>query len=236
MRSALAELAMQVSALSAPIHVGVLVPWANTVIEHELPQMAPKKLRWHYARLVPPSRTTALDSAFIDGLVEAIPDAQRQLAKLPLAAVCFGCTSASSAHRDVGTRSDGVRFVSAFDALVDALELLQARRVALLTPYPDDVTAQEADQLASFDLTVVTWHALGLADSYDLVDPDTLTDAFHRLVADTGHAHLDAIVISCTNLPTLDLVPTWERSSGLPVLTSNLAMAISAATAGVAVA
>ena len=39
---------------------GVLVPWANIVVEAELHRAPGSSVTWHYAQLVPASRTTGL--------------------------------------------------------------------------------------------------------------------------------------------------------------------------------
>jgi len=47
--------------IRTPAHFGVLVPWANMAMEAELPCIFPRQVVWHFARLVLPSRTTAID-------------------------------------------------------------------------------------------------------------------------------------------------------------------------------
>lgn len=76
------------------LHVGVLVPWANTVVEAELPQLRPDDVVFHYARLVPPDQSTVLDEGFLDGLRAAVPSALASMSRLPLETVLLACTSA----------------------------------------------------------------------------------------------------------------------------------------------
>jgi len=42
-----------------------------------------------------------------------------------------------------------------------------------------------------------------------------------KLVADTDSPAAEAIFVSCTNLPTYDLIATLETELGKPVLTAN---------------
>src|SRR6266702_8826436 len=84
-------------------HAGVLVPWANSVVEAELPRWAGTSVIWHYARLVPPSGGTALDEGFLSGLLAAVPAAVAQLAALPLERVYLACTSAAFMLPDQAT-------------------------------------------------------------------------------------------------------------------------------------
>jgi maleate cis-trans isomerase len=52
-----------------------------------------------------------------------------------------------------------------------------------------------------------------------------------KLISQAGHAAIgaaEAIVLSCTGWPTLDLIPDVQRDPGKPVLSSNLAIALHA--------
>lgn len=201
------------------IHVGVLVPWANMVVETELPRLGLERMIFHYARLVPPNRCTALDDTFLGGLMAAVPDALAQLEQLPLAAVLVACTSAGFAIPDVGP----IGVTTAFDALVATLTRQGAERIVLVTPYPSAVTDREVEAFADRGIGVTATASLGRDDEYATVTADEI----RSLVARLGAAALitaDVLVLSCTGWHTLGLVPELEATTGLPVLSSNLAM------------
>ena len=61
-RSALAEVHADAEAVRSRAHVGVLVPWANTMIETELPRVGLEPLVFHYARIVPARRYRESDA------------------------------------------------------------------------------------------------------------------------------------------------------------------------------
>lgn len=205
---------------SRAAHIGVLVPWANVVVEEELPRLCPDGVVFHYARLVPPGRTTALNAGFLDGLRAAVPEALASLGKLPLERVLLACTSEGFTHS--GGYSPGV--VSAFDALTSTLGRLSARRVALATPYPQAITDREAEAFAGRGITVTACASLGRDDGYAGITLDEITS----LVAGTDPhalAEAQALVLSCTGWPTLRVIPRLEQDLGMPVVSSNLAMA-----------
>jgi maleate isomerase len=211
-------------------HAGVLVPWANTVVEAELHRVSGNSVTWHYARLVPPSRTTGLDARFLRGLLEAVPPALAQLSALPLRHAYLACTSAAFMYPDAvqaARQHAPVTLVSAFDALRAALARLVATRIVLLTPYPDQVTKAEAQMFGRSGITVTGCASLGLADNYDTVSAEQV----RKLIPQAGHAAIgeaEAIVLSCTGWPTLDLIPDLQRDLGKPVLSSNLAIGLHA--------
>ena len=211
-------------------HAGVLVPWANTVVEAELHRVSGNSVTWHYARLVPPSRTTGLDAQFLRGLLEAVPATLAQLSALPLRHAYLACTSAAFMYPDAAQaarQQAPVTLVSAFDALKAALDRLAATRIVLFTPYPDQVTEAEAQMFGRSGITVTGWASLGLADNYDTVSAEQV----RKLIPQAGHAAIgnaEAIVLSCTGWPTLDLIPGLQRDLGRPVLSSNLAIGLHA--------
>jgi maleate isomerase len=212
------------------VHAGVLVPWANSVVEAELHRASGNSVTWHYARLVPASRTTGLDARFLQGLLEAVPTALAQLSALPLRRAYLACTSATFMCPDAAQAmlpQAPVTLVSAFDALRAALVRLGATRIMLLTPYPDHVTGAEVQMFGRCGITVTGSASLGLADGYDTVTGEQV----RKLIPQAAHAAIgeaEAIVLSCTGWPTLDLIPGLQRDLGKPVLSSNLAIGLHA--------
>lgn len=208
-------------------HAGVLVPWANLVVESELPRWAGSSVAWHYARLVPASRGTALDGDFLSGLLSAVPAALAQLAALPLARVYLACTSAAfmfpGRARDV-TASAGVPVITAFDAIVAVLRHQNADRIVLLTPYPEEVCDQEAQMFREHGLTVTAHATLNASDGYSAVEPGQI-EALTRRASQRAMTEAQAIVLSCTGWPTFGLEKTLQEVLGKPVLSSNLAIA-----------
>jgi maleate isomerase len=213
-----------------PAHAGVLVPWANTVVEAELHRTAGSPVIWHYARLVPASRTTGLDARFLRGLLNAVPAALAQLSALPLRQVYLACTSAAFMYpeaAELARRNAPVDLVSAFDAVTAELSRLAVRRIVLVTPYPDEVTGSEARMFGRCGVTVTGSASLGLDDGYDTVSREQVEE----LIREAGRAAIaeaEAVVLSCTGWPTLDLIPELQRDLGKPVISSNLAIGLHA--------
>ena len=212
------------------VHAGVLVPWANSVVEAELHRASGSSVTWHYARLVPASRTTGLDARFLQGLLEAVPAALAQLSALPVRRVYLACTSAAFMYPDAAQaarRQAPVTLVSAFEALTAALAGRAVTRIVLVTPYPDQVTEAEAGMFGRCGTTVTGCASLGQDDAYDTVTGEQV----RKLISQAGRAAIgeaEAIVLSCTGWPTLDLIPDLQRDLGKPVLSSNLAIALHA--------
>jgi maleate isomerase len=210
-----------------PVHVGVLLPWANTVVEAELHRWSGRAVIWHYARLVPSSHATALDAEFLTGLLDAVPAALEQLSALPLRRVYLACTSAAFMYPELAgsaaTRAQ-VTLVSAFDAITAVLTEHGASRVVLLAPYPQEVTQAEARMFGQSGVTITGCASLGLDDGYGGVTRDQIGELIGK-VSDEAIGEAEAIVLSCTGWPTFGLIRALQRRLGKPVISSNLAMA-----------
>lgn len=211
----------------APVHAGVLLPWANAVVEAELHHWTGDAVVWHYARLVPSSGATALDAGFLAGLLDAVPAALAQLSALPLRRVYLACTSAAFMYpgrAESASRHTRIAVVSAFDAITVMLSQHGASRVVLLAPYPQDVTDMEARMFGRSGITVTACASLGLDDGYWGVTRDQIGELVGK-ISDEAIGKAEAIVLSCTGWPTSSPIPALRRRLGKPVISSNLAMA-----------
>jgi maleate isomerase len=207
------------------IRVGVLLPWANAVVEAELPRLGLDRVVFHYARLVPASRATGLDHRFLRELVSAVPASLEEMSRLPLATTLLACTSAGFTEEEGAS----LPVASAFDALVTTLSRMSINRIVLVTPYPRWLTAIEVRAFTGRGIMVVVQSSLDRHDGYARVSPAEI----RRLITQIGQAELaraQAIVLSCMGWPTLGLLAELEDTLGMAALSSNLAMAIYAMT------
>jgi maleate isomerase len=215
-------------------HAGVLVPWANSIVESELPRWAGISVAWHYARLVPISQSTALDEDFLSGLLAAVPAALAQLVALPLERVYLACTSASfmlPRQAQAAAEDAQVAIITAFDAIVSALRHWRCDRIVLLTPYPEKVCQTEADTFENHGI-VVTGHAtLNMDDGYSAIGPGQIR-ALATKVSRSAIEEAQAIVLSCTGWPTWGLEKGLAQAYGKKVVSSNLAIVTHALRTG----
>jgi maleate isomerase len=155
------------------------------------------------------------------------------LAALPLSRAYLACTSAAFMYPELTGQAGssvtvgGPRLMSAFGALTAVLSELPAASITLLTPYPPDVTDAEAAMFAADGLTVTARACLGLEDGYGSVTHRQIM-ALLRNIGLASVREADAIVLSCTGWPTLDLIPELRRLLGRPVISSNMAIGLHA--------
>ncbi|WP_228447130.1 maleate cis-trans isomerase family protein [Streptomyces paludis] len=212
------------AAAARTVRVGLLLPWANVAVETELARLGLRRTVFHHARLVPESRTTAIDASFWHGLRAASAQALDSLSHVPLDAVILACTSAGFTG---GPPLPGGVF-TAFDALLRALVEAAVTRVALVTPYPAPVAEAEAAALAEAGIKVLAHASLGLTDGYPDVTPDQILALVGQL-PENAVSSAEAVILSCTGWHTLPVITELEYRIGKPVFSSNLAMALLAA-------
>ncbi len=104
-------------------------------------------------------------------------------------------------------------------AFVEALAHLGLSRVAVATPYVPELSHYLDRFLAEYEVEVVGHGALGLDHEIWAV-PETHTA---DLIREVDRPQAQAILVSCTNLPTYDLIAPLEQELGKPVITANQA-------------
>ncbi|WP_344975981.1 aspartate racemase/maleate isomerase family protein [Salinactinospora qingdaonensis] len=172
---------------------------------------------------MPAGRQTALDTGFLDGLREALPDALDQLSPLPLRHVYLACTSAgftAQQPRPVPTAST----ITAFDAVLDALKQQRASRIVLATPYPHEIADIEVAAFAEQGVTVLAHVSLGVEDGYGGLAAEQIAALVARL-PQRAMEEAHQVVLSCTGWHTLSLIPALCQQYRRAVLSSNLAIA-----------
>ncbi|MCB1354872.1 MAG: aspartate/glutamate racemase family protein [Rhodobacteraceae bacterium] len=144
-----------------------------------------------------------------------------------LAAICYGCTSASvvigeeAVQTAIGAVRPGIPVVTPAAAGARALRDLGARRIAIMTPYLPETTSPVADFFAAAGFEILRAVCLGLEDDREMARVDAVTILAAAEAAD--HPEADALFISCTALPAFALAGQIEARIGKPVVTSNQA-------------
>jgi len=106
--------------------------------------------------------------------------------------------------------------------VIRVLRQLNAKRIVVATPYPDEVNRREVDYLEQAGFEVISLCGLNLEKDSDMVRvaPDFIAE--FALAQDRAEA--DAIFVSCGALRTLDVIGEIETRAGKPAICSNQAM------------
>ncbi len=212
--------------------IGVFVPFTNSNLEPDLAMLRPDGVSVYVARIggydedeIPDEdQMAALGASDMDEPLRMIQGVKPDV-------VMYGCTSATLAHgpafdRDLAETirsQSGAQTVTAAGALVHALKALGLRRIGFASPY----VASLNDRAIAF-LGDEGFETIARAD----VDGELSNDGQGALMpqdvfalglrADTPVA--EAIVLSCTDMRSLEVIDQLEQVLGKPVITSNQAM------------
>ncbi|MGI8780914.1 MAG: maleate cis-trans isomerase family protein [Solirubrobacteraceae bacterium] len=209
--------------------IGVIAPF-DFALDRELWRWMPAGASIYVTRTPPSELAIGMDFAReAAGDEEALTQAARSLSAAEPGAVVYACTSASYANGLAGERrlraaierGGARRALTTSGALLDALAALGVSRVGVATPYDAALTAALQDFLAEAGHEPVAVSYLGLTGAIAKVRPESVAELVRR----AADAEAEAIVVSCTNLPTIDVLSALEDELDRPVLSANLATA-----------
>ncbi|KGT72768.1 hypothetical protein MA20_48355 [Bradyrhizobium japonicum] len=209
--------------------IGILVPSSNTIMENDLHDHLPiERYTVHTARMYLEETTPKAEKQMIE---EFAAPAAEELKTLYPHLLVFGCTSAGSLFgpeydqkitRNLGEIA-GCDCIGVLSSAIDALKRRSAYRIAILTPYIDELncTIQGSMEQAGFE--VVKINGMGIKVNFELaeVHPEEIVSfAKQNLVGVTA----DALFISCTNYRAIEIKKRLEEELAIPVVTSNSAV------------
>ena len=204
--------------------IGIVAPY-DFALDRELWRWVPDDVSLYVTRMpyVPLAATVEMAMHISEPMLVA-RSAIDVLAVSPVV-TAYACTSGSFIHGMKGEQklveamedSGAPVAITTSGALLVALRQLAVTRVAAVTPYTQDLTAGLRRFLGEAGIEVVATAGLGLTSEIWTVPYETTAD----LVRDTITPDAEAVFLSCTNLPTYDLIAPLEAELGMPVLTAN---------------
>ncbi|PRX47910.1 maleate isomerase [Prauserella shujinwangii] len=210
--------------MAEQVGIGLVAPY-DFALDRELWRWLPEHVSLYTTRLpYLPVPVTVRQAAAL-GDPHGVRRATRDVLAPEPSVVAFACTSGSfvdgaagEAELVAGMLDAGApAAVTTSGALVAALGRLHVRNLAVITPYVDEVTDRLHAYLAEFGVTTTASVGLGLlGDIWKMSYADVLGAV---TALDTTGA--EALFVSCTNVPTFDLIAPLERRLGIPVLTAN---------------
>ncbi|MGI9598531.1 MAG: maleate cis-trans isomerase family protein [Acidimicrobiales bacterium] len=211
----------------ARARIGLIVLESDQTIEAEARTLDLPGVDFYHSRIPMESEVTPTT---LTDMERRLPVAAGLLpAEFGFDAIGYGCTSAATL---IGARgvADGIHQAhpgipcsNPITAAVAAFRALDARRIAVVTPYTAEVTAPIVDHFTAAGLEV---SAVGsFLQSSDLVvariSEASIAAGAAAIVARAG---CDAVFVSCTSLRTFGILARLEQRLSVPVVSSNLAL------------
>lgn len=206
-------------------HVSLIVPASNTVMEPDFRRSSDARLALSVWRLPLESVTRQAEERMI---ARELPRCLASVAESHPDLVVFGCTSAGSLgglghDAAIGGRitdATGVDTVTVVASMVEQLHEIGASRVALFTPYGDELTRSVAACIAEAGYQVVMAEGMGILDNEVIgrMDPDEIVAFVEPRMRGVS---ADAVFLSCTNWRATETLERLSHALGIPVRSSN---------------
>ncbi len=219
--------------------IGQIVPSSNTTMETEIPAMLMarqarypnEQFTFHSSRMrmkkVVKEELAAMD-AESDRCALELSDARVDVlgyaCLVAIMAMGTGYHRQSEQRLTAHTQQNGANapVLTSAGALVDALSIMKAKRIALVAPYMTPLTNLVVDYIASEGFDVIDHIALEIPDNLEVGRHDV--NKLPDIVAGLNYQDADVIVLSaCVQMPSLGAIAKVEALTGKPVVTAAVA-------------
>jgi maleate isomerase len=210
--------------------IGLIVLATDYTIEHEWRQIMSglKGVALYHSRIlndaqITPETLRAMEPRIAQSTEVILPGADFDV-------IAYGCTSASMAIGEekvferIREARQHVECTTPITAAFAAFRAFGARRIGVLTPYRADVNRIVASYIAARGFTVPVFGSFNEEDD-NIVARITPKSIKQGILAIRKRADIDAVFVSCTSVRLAEAAAEIEGEIGLPVTSSNHAMA-----------
>ena len=200
--------------------IGVMTPAMNTVVQPELELLRPEGVTNQMQRF-------RLGG---DSVSDDLPDEAAKLMDCNPAAIAVGLTTDAGpggpaklkARCDEVSGQVGVQVLGASFANYQALRVLDARRVGIVTPFNAEVDAivKANTQAAGFNVVAIKGTEAPTLPAICETSLDDIRDVFAQVAA----SDCDVILQVGTALPVVALIAELEKTHGKPIVACNAAV------------
>ena len=217
------------------IRVGQIVPSSNTTMETEIPAMlrareavAPERFTFHSARMrmkkVTKEELAAMDADSGRCALELSDARVDVLGYACLVAIMsmgrgYHRVSQDKLHKLTVENGNPAPVITSAGALIQGLQTLGAKKIAVLTPYMKPLTELVVDYIEHEGIEVLDAVSLEIADNLEVGarDPRAPIELSSRL----NTANCDAVVLSaCVQMPSLASIQPVQDRLGVPVVSA----------------
>ena len=203
--------------------IGLIIPSANIIIEPELYRVIPKSFSIHITR-IPIMKSSSTN---IRRMNEFIKDAVQLLLHAQVQLMIYACVSGSFVEGIQGEKAirqkietlSNLPTLTASMALVNTVKYFNFRKVLLLTPYPHKIHLLAKNFFEENKIEILDHKTLNITDSIAI--GKTSIEEVYSLAKSFDNKDAESLIISCTNLKTMDIISQLENELGIPVITST---------------
>ena len=139
--------------------------------------------------------------------------------------VAYGCTSGTIAigedkvKEKIQLAKPGCHVTTPITSAIKAFNKMNVKKIAVFTPYPESVNKTISEYFIKKNINVMSFSTFNLDLDVDFarVDPKYLSEILTKLNINDA----DALFVSCTALPALEILDEVEKKINKPVFSSN---------------
>ncbi|WP_051342208.1 maleate cis-trans isomerase family protein [Pseudonocardia spinosispora] len=204
--------------------IGVVAPF-DFALDRELWRWVPDDISLYLTRMPFLTTQVTVEMAVAVGDHGVVRRATKDVLTPEPDVVTYACASGSFINGRLGER-DLTRTIldagapaarTTAGSLVEALTALGSRKLAIATPYIEEITVRLDRFLLENGIRTVASGGMGLLSHIWRVPYSKVVE----IVSSVDTPEADALFISCTNLPTYDVIGPLEQALGKPVITAN---------------
>jgi len=207
--------------------IGLILPSDNTTMESEFNKIlrAVDGVSVHATRVF-------MDTLSVEDLLkmnENVTRASQELRTAEVDIIAYGCTSGSfvkglNFDRELIERIEKeakVKATTTSTAVVNALKELNVKKIAVGTPYSDEINERAKEFLEGNGFGVTNTVGLNVVPDVDIgkQEPYVAYNLGRRVNTDDA----DCIFLSCTDFRTIEIIDALEKTLEKPVVTANQA-------------
>lgn len=205
------------------VKIGLIYPCGGWIMEPEFYEMSPMGVSTYTTRVL----LDEVNENELTKLGERTINATKLLCKAPVDIIALGCTSGSfiggakyddELIKKMGKASGGLPCTTTSSAVVTALRTLNVKKVAVATPYTDDINMRCKKFLKEYGFKVTNICGLGLINDSE-IDRQKL-EVIYKLVKDANTDEAEAVVILCTGVRSIPILLDLETDLGKPVISA----------------
>ncbi|PJK21711.1 Asp/Glu racemase [Mycobacterium goodii] len=204
--------------------IGVVVPY-DFALDRELWRWVPDDISLHLTRTPHVPLAATMEMAIYVSNPNLLAQASASLHAVSPVVTAYACTSGSFVAGVTGEteivaammQAGAPAAVTTSGALLAALQHLGISVIAAVTPYTADLTTGLVSYLGEAGIGVTAAAGLDLTSHIWTVPYDVTAELVRRI----DRPDAEAIFISCTNLPTYDVIAALEEELDKPVLSAN---------------
>ena len=142
-----------------------------------------------------------------------------------ISTVAYACTSGTIAigedkvKKKIQLAKPNCQVTTPITSAIKAFNKMNVKKIAVFTPYPESVNETISEYLIKKNIGVMSFSTFNLDLDVDFarIDPKYLSKVLTEL--NTNDA--DALFVSCTALPALEIIEEVEKKINKPVFSSN---------------